>query len=306
MNILVLGGQGFIGYNLVKRLLVEGHKVTVFDRAVRNEAKELDCKYVIGEFYNIEEFEKMFYDVDIVFHLISTTLPKTSNNNPSYDIESNVIKTVKILEMCRRAQVKKIIFPSSGGTVYGIPGKIPVNEEHPTNPICSYGISKLAIEKYLYMFKELYGLDYQILRISNPYGPYQNPFSNQGAIAVFLGKALKGEPIEVWGDGSVCRDYIYIDDLIEALILITTKNSDYKVLNIGSGRAYSVNDIIEQIAITLETNIKVNYKEARKIDVPTNVLDISRAEVGLQWGPQIDLKMGIKRTWEWLKETQLI
>lgn len=302
MNILILGGQGFIGYNLTLRLLKEEkNNITIFEKTIRQDRFNSLCNYVTGEFSNIVNYEHIFKDIDVVFHLISTTIPKNSNDDIKYDIESNVISTVELLKICVKNNVKKVIFASSAGTIYGCPKSIPITEDHRNNPICSYGISKLAIEKYLFMFHQLYGLDYQILRVSNPYGQYQNPFSQQGAIGVFLGKILKNEPIEIWGDGSVSRDYIFIDDLTEALYLTMNNNSKEKILNIGSGKGTSLNQILEIIREVVRKKIDVLYEEGRGIDVPCNILDITKAKQCLNWYPKVDLYDGIKKTWDWIK-----
>ncbi|HNR03601.1 MAG TPA: NAD-dependent epimerase/dehydratase family protein [Bacillota bacterium] len=300
MNILVIGGQGFIGHNLVLKLVSEGHKVTVFEKNFKPERKLDSCDYTIGSFSEIAQYENVLEGMDIVYHLISTTIPKTSMDNPSFDIQSNVVDTIKLLELCCKHKVRKIIFPSSGGTIYGLAETIPISEDHPTNPICSYGITKLSIEKYLHMFNHLYGLDYQVFRISNPYGPFQNPFSNQGAVGVFLGKILRGEEIEIWGDGSVCRDYIFISDVVQALYLASEMHTDIKVLNIGSGKGVTLNDLVDIISRVTSKEAKVVNKESREIDLPVNVLDISKAADKLMWFPQIPLEKGIEITWDWL------
>ena len=300
MNILVIGGQGFIGHNLVMKLIAEGHKVTVLEKHIKAERKLDFCSYRTGSFSDIGQNQQILDGVDIVYHLVSTTIPKTSMDDPSFDMQSNVVDTIKLLELCCKYKVKKIIFPSSGGTIYGLPDTIPIGEEHAANPICSYGITKLAIEKYLYMFYHLYGLDYQVFRISNPYGPFQNPFSNQGAIGVFLGKALKGENIEIWGDGSVCRDYIFISDVVKALCIASDAHTDLKVLNIGSGSGVTLTELVNIISEVTNKDIKVVYKGSRKIDIPTNVLDISKAARELNWYPQMPLIKGIETTWSWL------
>lgn len=302
MNILILGGQGFIGYNLTLRLLKEKkYNLTIFERTIRQDRFNSSCKYVTGEFSNIDSYAHIFKNVDVVFHLISTTIPKSSNDNIEFDIESNVIATTKLLKLCVENRVKKVVFASSAGTIYGLPEAIPITEGHPQNPICSYGISKLAIEKYLFMFHKLYGLDYQILRVSNPYGQYQNPYSQQGAIGVFLGKVLRNEPIEIWGDGSVSRDYIFIDDLVEAMQLTINNDISEKILNIGSGKGTSLNQILEIIKEVVGKKINVLYKEGRGIDVPYNILDITRAGKCLNWYPKVELYDGIGKTWDWIR-----
>ena len=185
--------------------------------------------------------------IDTVFHLINTTLPKTSNDDPAFDVQSNVIETLFLLEQCVARKVKKIVFISSGGTVYGKPEKLPIAEDSPTNPECSYGIIKLTIEKYLALYHLLHGLDYVIVRPSNPFGERQNPNGIQGGIFEFQGKLAKGEPIEIWGDGEVVRDYVFIDDLVEGISKAATVGTSSRIFNLGSGKGYSLNDILKRI-----------------------------------------------------------
>src|SRR4029434_4711286 len=184
---------------------------------------------------NEEDVTQAVAGCEVVFHMISTTIPKSSNDNPAYDVESNLVGTLRMLEAARKAGVRKVVFASSGGTVYGIPKVVPINESHPTDPICSYGISKLAVEKYLHLYHALHGLDYCILRIGNPYGEGQRPTAAQGAVGVFLYKALHGGVIEIWGDGTVTRDYIYIGDVIQAFLKAMTYSGEHRLFNIGAG-----------------------------------------------------------------------
>lgn len=305
MKALVTGGNGFIGTNLVDGLLARGYEVRVFDRyPSRFKQPHPDVEYIVGDCGNHGEVHDVVQGSDLVFHLAYTTLPHTSNEDPTYDVRSNLIDTMQLLQECRQFDVRKVIFVSSGGTVYGIPKKIPIPEDHPTNPICSYGITKLAIEKYLQLFYRLWGLDYAIARISNPYGEQQNPVSKQGAVGVFLGNALQGKPITIWGDGGVVRDYIYIADAVNALIAAAEKDfdkEDERVFNVGAGRGWSLNQIVEEMRQTLDCDINVIYTESRPEDVPVNVLDIERAGQCLQWQPAVDMHDGLNRTWRWLK-----
>src|SRR5690349_8458886 len=214
MNCLVLGGNGFIGSHLVDKLLADGHSVRVFNRHEEHFRKPIaSVEYQYGDFGNRELLMEALKGVDAVFHLISTTLPKTSNDDPAFDVQSNVVETVFLLEQCMARQVKKIIFISSGETAYGKPPTLRIPEKSPTDPECSYGITKLAIEKYLYLFWYLHGLDYTILRLANAYGERQRPTATQGAIPVFLERAMRNDEIVVWGNGSVVRDYIHVKDI---------------------------------------------------------------------------------------------
>ena len=210
MNCLVLGGGGFIGSAIVDRLLRAGHPVRVFERPrvapfrVFEPHEKVD--WVTGDLLSTKDVESALCDVDAVFHLVSTTLPKGSNDDPIYDVQSNLVGTLQILNLMVRAGTRKLVFISSGGTVYGPPVRLPIDEQHPTNPQVSYGITKLAIEKYILLFRKIHGLDATILRLANPYGERQRVETAQGAAAAFLHRALRQEQVEIWGDGSIARD----------------------------------------------------------------------------------------------------
>ncbi len=312
MKCLVLGGGGFIGINLCERLLSEGHSIRVFERPrLLVGEKETDSsvlsfqksvEWVEGDFTNPTDLDGAIADCDVIFHLICTTLPKSSNENPVYDIETNLTSTVKLLEKARAQRVKKIVFISSGGTVYGIPQRIPIPESHPTDPICSYGITKLSIEKYLHLYHYLYGLDYCILRVSNPYGEHQRAASTQGAVAVFLHQAMNRKPIEIWGDGNVIRDYIYIGDVVDALSKAVSHSGVPRTFNIGSGLGHSLNELIGTIESLMGYTVERVYKEGRAVDVPETVLDISNARSFLSWEPRISFREGLFKTMNWLKK----
>ena len=302
MRILVLGGNGFIGSHLVDKLLREEHYVRVFDRNKKYCREALsDVDYYIGEFGNRGLLSEALENIDVVIHLISSSLPKTSNDDPVFDIQSNVIETLYLLEQCVQKKIKKVIFMSSGGTIYGYPQTLPVEESHQTNPICSYGIAKLAIEKYLYLFKKLYGLDYVILRASNPFGARQNPFGIQGAISVFLGKIQQDKLIEIWGDGSAVRDYIYVEDLVDAIYLAIDYQKSCRIFNIGMGKGYSLIELLFIIKKITEKDVEVSYSNARSCDVSKIYLDITRSQEELNWKPSTSLETGIKYTWDFIR-----
>jgi UDP-glucose 4-epimerase len=304
MKCLMLGGAGFIGSHVVEALLARGHAVRVFDRPDRHLAAEIPFRDAVewseGDFVNPSDVEPAVAGCDVVFHFVSTTLPKTSNDNPAYDIETNVIRTVSLLNLCLRHAVRKVIFISSGGTVYGVPGCLPIAETHPTDPICAHGIGKLAIEKYLHLYRVLHGLEYCVLRVANPYGERQRIASAQGAVSVFLDRALRGVPIEIWGDGSVVRDYVYVGDVARAFVAALDYEGDERVINIGSGEGRSLNDIVSVIEATVGNPVTVNRLAGRPFDVPANVLDISLARARLRWRPEVPFAEGIARTASWL------
>lgn len=304
MKTLVIGGNGFIGCHLVDQLIEQGHSVRVLDRypsRFREARKEVEN--LIGDLGNHGEVAHAVKDMDWVFHLAYTTLPQTSNDDPVYDIRSNIADSVQLFQECRQSNVKKVVFISSGGTVYGVPKTSPIKEDHTTEPICSYGITKLAIEKYLYLFYTQWGLDYVVLRLSNPYGILQNPRAKQGVIGVFLGAAAEGKPINIFGDGEIVRDYIYVTDAARALVSAAEYQpgaSDPRIFNIGAGRGHSLNEIVDEIKKNIDRPVTVNYQPGRAVDVPSNVLDIKLAEKHLNWSAQTELGAGLRETWNWI------
>jgi UDP-glucose 4-epimerase len=297
---LVLGGRGFIGSHLVEALLREGFCVRCFDRPNVNKLMEVysnnpNFEMFEGDFTAGSDVVEALDGCDVCYHLISTTKPQSSNEDQIFDVQSNLLATIQFLSHAIKAGVSKVIFISSGGTVYGNYAKTSILETDPTEPISSYGVVKLAIEKYLAIYNLMYGLDYAILRISNCYGEGQELHSGQGAVPVFLDKALKGNNIEIWGDGTVVRDYVYIDDVIKALLLVVDCNSNERIFNIGSGVGYSINQILDAIEDVVGKKVLRVYKQSRSCDVPVNVLNVDRAKLVLRWTPQTNLKDGIKR-----------
>lgn len=301
LRLLLLGGNGFIGSHLVDRLIIEGHTVRVFDKYPERYRQPLAAvDYRFGDFGNRGQLAEALNGVDIVFHLISTSLPKTSNDDPAYDVQSNVIETLFLLEKCLEFGVKKVVYISSGGTVYGRPSRLPVAEDAPHEPECSYGITKLTIEKYLALYRQLHGLEYVVVRPSNPFGSRQNPHGIQGAIPIFLGKVASGEPIEIWGDGEVVRDYLYIDDLVNGICLAAFTGTPERVFNIGSAEGVSLNRLVAIIRDVTGKEVPVSYTLSRSFDVPAIYLDITRAQEQLGWKPVTPLREGIRRTWEFI------
>ena len=296
---VVLGGRGFIGSHLVDLLLERGSYVRSFDRpyalgsTIGNEPVAR-LEQVQGDFTSGSDVSQALAGCDYCFHLVSTTLPKGSNADPIYDVESNLVSSLRLMDLAVQHRVKKLVFASSGGTVYGIPSASPIAESHPTDPICSYGIAKLAIEKYLGLYKLLHGLDYKVLRLSNPFGERQRTEASQGAVAVFLGKALRNETIEIWGDGSVVRDYIYVSDVARAIAAAALSQAPETIFNIGSGRGISLNGILAAMESILGAPIRRAYSESRPFDVPANVLDITLAKSRLGWSPSVDFEAGLK------------
>lgn len=304
-KVVVFGGGGFIGSHLCEELLKVGYRVVIFEKlnfSRRNISSFIDSVEVIeGDFNNEVDLKKTLDGADYVFHLVSSTLPANSNENTIYDVETNVIPTLKLLNEVITSKIRKLIFISSGGTVYGIPEILPIKEEFSGYPICSYGIVKKTVEYYLYLYKWLYNLDYYVFRLSNPYGERQNPALNQGAVSVFIWKMLQNKEIEIWGDGTITRDYLYIKDAIEVLVKSLRISTTTHTYNVGSGRGVTLNELLRIIREVSGVEPKVVYKKGRKIDVPVNILDITHIKKDFQWLPKTRLEEGIQKTLQYYK-----
>ena len=306
MKIALFGGGGFIGSAIADRLLHEGHSLRIFERPrVEPYRKFLDTEdvtWLTGDLMSNHDVGAAVDGVEVVMHLVSTTLPKSSNDDPIYDVQSNLVATLQLLNLMVAKDVKKIVFISSGGTVYGNPCYLPIDEKHPTEPLVSYGITKLAIEKYLLMYQRMHGIKSVILRVSNPFGDRQRIETAQGAVAAFLSKALRGMPIEIWGDGSVQRDYLYIGDVADAFARAVAYDGPHSVFNISSGKGTSLNEVIRLIERVTGVSVERNYQPGRAFDVPVSVLDNALASRELGWSPQVSLEDGIMRTAAYMRQ----
>ena len=299
---LVVGGAGFLGSHLCEELGEAGKRVRAFDRVTRPDIKSADrIEWIKGDFFNPDDLRKALKGCQVVFHLVSTTVPGTSNLNPEQDVRQNVEGSLRLMELALAEKVRKFVFVSSGGTVYGIPGEIPIREDSPTNPICSYGVCKLAIEKYLHMFRITRNLNYCCLRVSNLFGERQSSAMGQGLINILIRRAIRGEPVEIWGQGNVVRDYIYVKDVVDALIKSMDHAGEQRVFNIGSGHGRTILDVIESLELVLKTPINRVFTPARAFDVPISVLDISLAAMHLNWHPSTDWLTAIENTCQWTR-----
>lgn len=299
---LIIGGNGFIGSSLVQRLLAEGCELRVLDpSAPRTDLDWSGVNYVRHSLGDPEALARVMEGVDVVFHLASTTVPGTSNLDPQADVADNLVGALNVLAAMRMGRVRRIVFLSSGGTVYGNPTRVPVPEDAPLDPISSYGVVKVAIEKYLGMYHRLDMIDPLVIRPSNPYGPRQSTSGVQGAIAVFLGKALRGECVEIWGDGEVVRDYVHVEDLID-LIVHATRSGFIGTLNGGSGMGISLNELLALIRRVTGCALPATYRTGRTFDVKRIVLDMSAAHEQFGWSPRISLEAGIQDTWNYLSK----
>jgi len=297
----VLGGSGFIGSHIVDALLKAGHDVRILGHSPEKSREPVpSVDYFVADFSDNAVLKKAMDGIDVVFHSLSATVPATSNRDPEQDIRDNLINTVRLLDIMKKASVKRMVFLSSGGTVYGNPDTIPIPENHPLNPLCSYGIIKATIEKYLFMYQQLYGLQSVIIRPSNPYGPRQGHAGIQGVISTFMAKMMRGEPVQVWGNGEVVRDFFHVEDLAR-LCVMAVENDSVGVFNAGSGSGCSIRQLIGIISDVSGLSPDIEYREGRQFDVREVVLDIQKAESTFGWKPEISLHDGILGYWEWMK-----
>lgn len=308
MNIMLLGAAGFIGTNLTLKLAQNSNNHISLVDVKKGYFSNLDMNnlpnviVMESSFTENTDFIPLLTGQHVVYHLVSTTVPITSNQHIAQELTANVVATAKMLDACVKCGVEKVVFISSGGTVYGKEVNCPLKENTPTNPISSYGIQKVTIEKLLYLYRYMYGLDYRVIRLANPYGPYQRPNGILGAVTTFTYKALKGEKITVYGDGAVVRDFIYIDDAIRGIVAVVEGENEHRTFNLGCGYGTSIRQVIETIENALGIGVTVEYKEGRMVDVPVNYLDIFRFENAYGDLQPISLDEGVKKTAKFMKE----
>jgi UDP-glucose 4-epimerase len=296
---IVLGAGGFLGTNLCQRLASSGAKVRAFGRRSMFHHEFADVEWYPGDFSDAAALAAAIEGHDVVFHLVHGTTPQSANLDMAADLQESVIPTLALLDMIGTLGVKRFVFVSSGGTVYGLAEQFPTPESAPTDPVAAYGISKLAIEKYLGLYEHLHGLDYRVLRVANPFGPYQVPTKNQGIIATLISRALDNESVEIWGDGSVVRDYVYVDDVIDALETAAADRGEMRVFNIGTGQGRSLRDVILAVQKHLDRTIDIIWRPGRPFDVPTSIMSIARARDMLGWTPKTSFETGLERTIAW-------
>jgi UDP-glucose 4-epimerase len=298
---VVLGGGGFLGINLCRRLAAAGHRVLAFGhRGLFSEALT-SVEFRQGNFADRAAVADALQGADVAFHLVHSTVPYSANLNITRDVQENVLPSLAFLDVAHEAEVRRVVFLSSGGTIYGRPFQIPTEETAPTEPVTAYGISKLAIEKYLALYELHHALDYRVLRVANPFGPFQVAVKKQGLIAAILFRAMCARPVEVWGDGSIVRDFIFVDDVIDALELAAVHTGDERIFNIGSGVGRSVRDVLITIEQLLGRKLDIARKDSRAVDIPVSVLSVKRAREKLDWSPRTSFEAGVARTIAWWK-----
>ena len=297
---LVVGGNGFIGSHVVDALVARGHRVSAFDRFGRGGTQFTapGVNVIAGDFLNVADVRRAVEGHDIVFHLLSTTDPATAENDPTVDIRTNVMSSIELFNACVQEGTTRLVFASTGGAIYGDQDKTVFDEHDVTLPVSPYAIGKLAIENYLRYFRRKHGLESTIFRISNPYGPRQNPEKRQGVIPIFLRRLADGVPATVFGDGSMVRDYIYVAVLAEMIAEASTGSPAHDVYNLGSGRGVSLTDIIATINEATGLQLATEHQPRPATFVDHVTLGVSRFESEFTSRPSTTLLDGVKMTWK--------
>lgn len=295
----VFGATGFIGTRLVARLAEGPTSVVAFGRYFPSDYHEQvgsGVEFRSIDFTDVVSSQAVLHDITTVIQLINSTNPSFGNARAAEDVQSNVLPHISFIQSCIMAKVKTFVFASSGGAVYGDPICLPICEDHPTNPVSSYGLTKLIVEHYIKLLSRDSGMGYVNLRISNPYGPGQHFKRGQGLVAAILKNHFDGLPVTIFGDGSLKRDYIFIDDVVEAIVKATSLIHPKFTMNIGSEQGRSVLDVIKNIEEALDTRIDVRFSSDRISDAKDNVLDCQLGKRLLGWQPTVSFTDGISRT----------
>lgn len=308
MRILVTGGAGFIGSNVVDRFVGLGHDVAVFDNLSSGfrEFVNPKAKLYVGDLADAIAVDAAIADFrpEIVDHHAAQIDVRKSVVDPVFDARVNVLGSIGLMQACQAHGVRKIVYASTGGALYGEGRQLPATEDHPVNPEAPYGASKHTVEHYLYIWKLLHGLDYTVLRYPNVYGPRQNPHGEAGVNAIFIGLMLAGKRPHIFGDGTAVRDYLYVDDVVEGNVLALEKGSG-EMFNLGTGVGTSVNDIVRELQGIIGFGEGALYEAARPGEVQRIYLDATRAGQGLGWRPGVTFTEGLRRTVEWSRHNPL-
>ncbi len=310
MRALVTGGAGFIGSTLVDRLLAEGHAVDVVDDlssgALANLAEARATPGHDLSFHRLDIRDAGLVDLmarrrpEVVFHLAAQADVRVSVSRPGFDAEVNILGTLNVLEGARAAGTAKVVFAASGGTLYGEPDELPVRESAPQRPLSPYGVSKKAACDYLAAYRELHGIEFTALALANVYGPRQDPHGEAGVVAIFAGRLLAGEPCTIFGTGEQTRDFVYVDDVVDAFARAATRGSGL-LMNVGTGRETSVNRLYRTMADAAGVAAPAVYSVARAGELARSSLDPGRAAIHLGWEPWTTLEAGTAEVLRWFE-----
>jgi UDP-glucose 4-epimerase len=304
MKVLLTGGAGFIGSNITDMLIETGYEVIIVDDLSTGREKNISNK---ARFYNLDIQNERLGSVfekerpDFVSHQAAQVDVRRSVSDPVFDAKVNVLGAINVLQNCIKYGVKKIVFASSGGAIYGEQDIFPAPETHPLKPISPYGITKLVTEHYLNYYKTVFNLDYVALRYANVYGPRQDPFGEAGVVAIFIQKMLNGEQPVINGDGGQTRDFVYVGDVARANIKALQEDIPNGPINIGTGIETSINEIFDHLRNIINPSVKKQFALPKQGEQRRSVIDASKAKEILKWGPEVSIKEGLKRTYEYFK-----
>lgn len=312
MRALVTGGAGFIGSTLVDRLLSEGHEVHVVDDLSRGRRENLTTAEAAGDRFTFHELDVCDPAIvglvervrpEVVFHLAAQIDVRASVEDPVHDAGVNVVGTVRLAEACRLAGVRRIVFTSSGGSIYGPVTELPVAESRPVDPMSPYAAGKVAGEIYLEMFAKLYGLEWAAVAPANVYGPRQDPHGEAGVVAIFAQRLLRGEPTRVFGDGSNTRDYVFVDDVVDAFVRASQVPAAAGLrFNVGTAVETSDRGLHTLVARAAGAADEPEFAPARLGDVARSALDAGRAREVLGWEPRVPIAEGVARTVDYFRD----
>jgi UDP-glucose 4-epimerase len=299
-NALVIGANGFIGSHLVDRLVAQGHTVSAFDRYSTQTPTFTapGVRTIVGEFLSRADLEAAVAGQDYVLHFLSTTNPATAESDPTLDIRTNIAQTIELLESCVDAGVSRFYFASTGGAIYGPQDHAVYNEADRTLPISPYAIGKLAIEHYLEYFRATHGLQSLTFRISNPYGTRQKANKKQGLIPIALRDIVSGRPVTRFGDGSMVRDYVFVEDLVRMIGAVVGRQTEHRLYNLGSGIGHSVTEIIDSLRRVTQTDFVVQERATPPTFVDRVVLDTTRFQSEFGAVELTPLDEGVRLTYE--------
>ncbi len=303
MRILVTGGAGFIGSHLVDRLIQEGHHVVVVDNLSTGKKINLHKEAI---FYKMDilssRLERVFHKEkpEVVVHYAAQIDVRKAVADPAADAQINIIGLIRLLERAVAHGTRRVVFASSGGAIYGDQEVFPAPEGHPTRPLSPYGISKLSSEHYLYYYHKVCGLDYSALRYGNVYGPRQDPFGEAGVVAIFCNKLLKGEPLIINGNGMQTRDYVYVEDVVEANMAVINGNIN-DTFNVGTGMETSVNALFHHLLEITGSYVKEIHGPEKKGEALRSSIDFKKIQKALDWEPKVPLLEGLTKTFEYFR-----
>ncbi len=310
MRTLVTGGAGFIGSTLADRLLAEGYEVDVVDDlstgSLANISEARSRRQGKFTFHRLDVRAGEMSDLiahrrpDVIFHLAAQADVRVSVNRPAFDAEVNILGSLNVFQGALAAGTSKVVLAGSGGTLYGVPEDVPVREGHPQRPVPPYGVAKKAAGDYLHYYREVHGLEYTVLALSNVYGPRQDPHGEAGVVAIFSGRLLKRERPTIFGDGGQTRDFVFVDDVVDGFVRAIEKAGGLTV-NIGTGEETSVQQLFDTMARLTGFKDPAHYAAARPGELERSALDPGRAAIHLGWKPWTPLDEGLRRTLDWFR-----